>query len=113
MELAEAFRILGRRRRIIGTVTTLEPHRTLGYEYAAGPIPGLWTYRILHHGERTRLDSVLEMSSGGFVTFGNALVSLLIEREIPKNLASFGSWVDTQSAAGAGVEARHPGHYEP
>jgi uncharacterized protein YndB with AHSA1/START domain len=95
----EEFRMLGRHMRIIGTVTALEPQRTLSYRYDAGPIPGHWEYRISREADHTRLEFKLEMPSGGFFSTSNPLLFPLIEREIRKNLGSFKSWVERQSVA--------------
>jgi uncharacterized protein YndB with AHSA1/START domain len=95
----EEFRMLGRPRQIVGTVTALEPHRMLSYEYATGPIPGRWEYRISTDADQSRLDFKLEMPSRGFFSTSNPLLFPLIKREIRKNLASFKSWVEHRTGA--------------
>jgi uncharacterized protein YndB with AHSA1/START domain len=95
----EEFRMLGQPRQIIGTVTALEPQRALSYEYATGPIPGLWEYRISADAEQSRLEFKLEMPSRGFFSTSNPLLFNLIKREIRKNLSSFKSWVEKRTLA--------------
>ena len=90
----EEFRLLTRPVRIVGTVTRLEPERSLTYEYRTGPVPGLWSYRLSPHGEGTQLHFQLDMPARGFFSTGNPIAFPLLKREIRKNLASLKAWVE-------------------
>jgi uncharacterized protein YndB with AHSA1/START domain len=91
---AEEFRFLGFQGKIIGTITALEPRRALVYEYAAGPIPGSWSYRLSGDSNVTRVDFMLETPSRGLFSTSNPAVFALVKREIRKNLASLKSWIE-------------------
>jgi uncharacterized protein YndB with AHSA1/START domain len=92
-------RMLGQPRQIIGTVSALEPHRALSYEYATGPIPGLWEYRISADAEQSRLEFKTRDALARVLQHQQPAAVQPHQTRDPQKPLLFQSWVEKRTLA--------------